>query len=84
MNNITNFDGWGQHSNLDNGTGYVEFYRRNDAGTLRYTLHSSNGLWFYQNNIHAEDYDVWSTQAVVGQPTIQRLSQAASYALGHD
>ena len=83
VNNITNFDGWGQHSNLDDGTGYVEFYRRNGEGRLRYTLHSSNGLWFYQNHIHAEDYDVWLSQAV-GTPTVHRLSPAASYALAHE
>jgi hypothetical protein len=83
VNNIANFDGWGQHSNLDDGAGYVEFYRRNTAGSLRYTLHSSHGLWYYHNNINAEDYDVWSSQAVA-HPTIHRLSQAASYALGHE
>mmetsp|Transcript_29198 Transcript_29198/g.41777 ORF Transcript_29198/g.41777 Transcript_29198/m.41777 type:complete len:656 (+) Transcript_29198:922-2889(+) len=84
VNNITNFDGWGQHSNLDDGTGYVEFYRRNGVGSLRYTLHPSNGLWFYQNNINTEDYDVWSSQAVLGHPIVHRLGQAASYALGHE
>ncbi len=28
INNITNFEGWGQHSNVDSGEGYIEFYRR--------------------------------------------------------
>jgi len=83
INNITNFEGWGQHSNVDSGEGYIEFYRREQQGTLRYTLYTSNGLWFYKNAGATEDYDAWTTQAT-GKPTICRLTQAAAYALWHE
>ncbi len=83
VNNITNFEGWGQHSNMDTGTGYIEFYRRNNEGRLRYTLYTTNGLWFYKNTTATEDYDNWTNQAV-GNPTICRLTQAANYALHHE
>jgi hypothetical protein len=84
VNNISNYKGWGQYSNLDTATGYVEFYGRDGIENLRFTLTASNGLWFYQNNVGTEDYDVWSTYAVNGAPTIKRLSQAASFVLGHE
>jgi dUTP pyrophosphatase len=83
INNISNYKGWGQYSNLDTSTGYIEFYGRDDIGNLRFTLLASNGLWFHQSTVGTEDYDVWSTSTGNGIPTIKRLSQAASYELGH-
>jgi dUTP pyrophosphatase len=83
INNISNYKGWGQYSDLDTSTGYIEFYGRTGIENLRFTLTASNGLWFYTNNVGTEDYDVWSTYAVSGTPTIKRLTQAGSYALGH-
>mmetsp|Transcript_10383 Transcript_10383/g.14952 ORF Transcript_10383/g.14952 Transcript_10383/m.14952 type:complete len:1434 (-) Transcript_10383:2326-6627(-) len=85
VNNISNFEGWGQYSNIDLGKGYVEFYRRgNNTDTLRFTLTASNGLWFYNNNISTDDYDNWNSYATTGKPTVQRLSQAGCYVLGHE
>jgi transposase InsO family protein len=84
INNISNFEGWGQHSNVDTGTGYVEFYRQGGTDTVRFTLTSSNGLWFYQNNISTDDYDTWKSYVMIGKPTVQRLSQAGCYVLGHE
>jgi hypothetical protein len=57
VNNMSNYKGWGQYSDLDTSTGCIEFYGRHGIDNLRFTLTASNGLWFYQNNAGNEDYD---------------------------
>jgi hypothetical protein len=43
---LTDFNDWTQHSNIDTGRGYIKFHRREKAEPLTYPLYATNGLWY--------------------------------------
>ena len=84
VNNIADYDAWSQYSNIDTGQGYVEFHNRHTDGCIRFSLTSSNGLWFHAPANTYDDYhDIIKSAAEATQPTICRLTKAAEYGLAH-
>ena len=83
-NHIQDFVSWGQYSNMDTGTGRLEFHRRSNAPPLTFNLRSSNGLWYYNNNNDHDDYTTWTARCIHGeQPVIRRMSKLGEYVLYH-
>ena len=62
INHIQDFDSWGQHSNIDTGTGRLEFHRRSASPSLTYSLSSQNGLWYYTNKNNQDDFPTWTAR----------------------
>jgi dUTP pyrophosphatase len=80
---IHDFISWEQYSNVDTGTGCLEFHRHDRTTPLTYTLSSSNGLWYYNNNHDDADYSMWVSHCLQGRPVVRHLSKAAEYHLYH-
>jgi len=80
---IHDFVSWSQYSNIDTGTGRLEFHRRNQTTPLTFNLSSNNGLWYYNNNNDNTDFSSWVSHCLHGHPIVRRLSKAAEYHLYH-
>ncbi len=42
--NLSNFNAWGQYSNIDSGTSYIEFHCYTQAVPLKFSLTASDGV----------------------------------------
>lgn len=82
-NHIQDFFSWGQYSNIDTGTGRLEFHRRSNSPPLTFNLHSHNGLWYYSNNNNHDDFPTWMARCLHGEPVIRRMSKLGEYVLYH-
>jgi hypothetical protein len=82
-NHIQDFVSWGQYSNLDTGTGRLEFHRRSNSPPLVFQLKLCNGLWYYTNNNDHDDFHTWTARCINGEPVIRKLSKLAEYVLYH-
>jgi dUTP pyrophosphatase len=78
ITDLTNFNAWTQHSNLDTGQGFIEFHHR--AGqNLKYPLYAMNSLWYSDTHpCTISDYNLNNHT-----PTIRQLTQGAMYELYH-
>jgi len=45
LNHITDFSGWTQYSNVDEGKGYIAFHHRGSNQQTTFRLECQNGLW---------------------------------------
>jgi hypothetical protein len=78
ITDLTDFNAWTQHSNVDTGKGYIRFHRR-DQDHLTYPLYSQNGLWYTDTHgCTISDYNLHQTT-----PTTRYLTQSATYELYH-
>ena len=82
-NHIHDFISWSQYSNIDTGSGRLEFHRRDQATPLTFHLTAHNGLWYYNNNNDDDDYTTWVSRCLQNNPVVRRLSKAAEYHLYH-
>jgi hypothetical protein len=73
-NTINDFNTWTKHSNVDTGSGYVQFHRRNKAQPLTYPLYMKNGLWYSEGE---------GCTILDHSPQIWSLMMSAMYELYH-
>mmetsp|Transcript_1233 Transcript_1233/g.1892 ORF Transcript_1233/g.1892 Transcript_1233/m.1892 type:complete len:370 (+) Transcript_1233:926-2035(+) len=85
INRWSDYNAWSQYANVDEGRGYVAFYRRNDAGVTRFSLNSQNGLWFH----HTGGYDdYYKCRSMAMEPdtssmTVRQLTKTQEHVLWH-
>jgi transposase InsO family protein len=78
-NHINDLKAWGQHCDLDTGTGWIRLYPRVDTlPPIIYTLHKSNNLWYHVGTSTSQDYEPPHPQ-----PRISHLTAPAQYKLWH-
>mmetsp|Transcript_14552 Transcript_14552/g.20797 ORF Transcript_14552/g.20797 Transcript_14552/m.20797 type:complete len:1557 (+) Transcript_14552:1335-6005(+) len=79
LNHIGTYKAWGQHADLDTGTGAITFYNRNGVNHARYPLFMRNGLWFY-----SPDPPLSNPRENFNRPIINRLTAIMLYVLMHE
>ena len=90
LNHISDYSGWTQHSNMDEGSGYIAFHHRNSNSTTKFHLSEHNGLWY--NHVLGftdvpvcrlmENTDTIDTSN--NNSTIRRMTMLAEFALLHN
>jgi hypothetical protein len=81
LNHIGIYKAWGQHADIDTGTGAITFYHRNGFSHARYPLYMRNGLWFYSPN--RKEQGSYPLNAEIN-PVIRRLTSMMLYILMHE
>ena len=86
LNHISDYSGWTQHGNVDDGQGYIAFHHRNSNNTTKFHLTEHNGLWYN----HVLGFTDTPTCRLLEDPafestaTMRRMTPLATFALLHD
>ena len=86
LNHISDYSGWTQHSDMDEGSGYVAFHHRNKNTTTKFHLSAHNGLW-YNHVLGFTDVPVCRLMEHTPNTNfdcIRKMSSMAEYALLHN
>ncbi len=85
INHITDYSGWTQYSNVDEGTGHIAFHHRDSTKETIFQLESHNGLWYNHAVGFADVPTCHIATNTEDNPTstIRYMSKAAEFALLH-
>mmetsp|Transcript_23363 Transcript_23363/g.33516 ORF Transcript_23363/g.33516 Transcript_23363/m.33516 type:complete len:1554 (+) Transcript_23363:3270-7931(+) len=81
INRVADFNAWSQYANVDDGSGYIAFHRRDSTQVTRFPLTSHNGLWFYETSGFNDYHTIRSMDG--NNEIIRRMSKAAEHELWH-
>jgi hypothetical protein len=85
INHITDYSGWTQYSNVNEGTGHIAFHHRDSTKETIFQLKLHNGLWYNHAVGFADVPTCRITTNTEDNPTstIRYMSKAAEFALLH-